>query len=810
MCVKYAITQEGVFVSQSKLKYQAMTQNMTKCWQSIKYILILLAVLLIPTSVTGLTITEDAAKFSVVTDNYTWVISKTSFNVIEDGSVSGQQKINGGGASVVFMGANLSFAAPIEFLSGSDWLEMRGWISETNNLWYVARYKFKQGTPVVHLALSMTDRHNQGVTEGHWDPFWDDRFISELNVNISSPLTFQINTYKQYNSHSGGDITAPYAEVVSASGSPYQWRHNPRTDPVFNNDYLLEHGAVGEGENQIIWYPRHQGSADLQADFTVLPWAYLRAEGVTYEINHVNGSSSVVVDQTNPPIDLGVYTLDNNSTVILKDTGSGPIQARSLLLFDNDEQLIKEMVFGERLPNDIVSQQGVSFVVNDLWQHHPVEISSSQNNMAVNTILTPTILMGGMGKTLDIVISMAGSSAAAKQMLVAPEIPQLPTWWDPIDGSLKPVVEFDNLLSSAGALIDKADEKADNFGWKNWGDYQIGNSYTIAEGPVEDWASLQVDLPTGLLLAWMRTGDEYLWTRARAAVRHMMDIDLVKFQPFRDKFAGVTHRKGACTLNKTHICQEPVFDYSFAWRSFLLYHHITGEEWAKELARMQIDNAAYIALTRESFLVEGGATRPFAWLSRALIYGEKVFPEGTKYLSSGTETSMPAGTLYRPLLDNIMTRMTNYIITNGRLPGIQPIWMGQLVESMAEYHRITGREDVKQAILIAVNYFIDNSVRIAADETTVEIVYNETTASWAEADNYGWFWVSSLVYANQISAPNPNPKFMSWADTLYQYSYANTVNNSSIRAWTSALGFPWLYVTLEDVVFRSGFESDLN
>lgn len=825
--------------------------------------------LLVTSTALSLEIVDQGTQFNINNGDYQWVIKKDLFNVISEGYVLGEQKVNGGEASVVFSkdgGATtekLTFSLPLEFLQSDDWLELRGWASQEHNLWYVARYKFKANSPVVHLTLSLTDRHNTGRTEGPWDAEWYSRLISNFKVEISSPMTLDPISYTQYSSHFGGASDKPFVDVISSSGSPYLWA---RDKEAYANDvYQLQHRPYPDGANQIVWHPRYEGDAILKVKYKPRRFNHHQTYGVSYEINHASGSTTVLENQSKQSteqyfnlVDLGdqAYTLNMHSSIILKSTGEDVytdragagealVVAHALQLVDpNDGYIIEEIELGRRLENDILSQQELSFVINDLWQNHPIEAYAGQNTMGVNVILMPTVLMGGMGKTLDVVISMAGDTQAANAMLEPLPRPQLPEWWDTADGTLATLNEYDSLIRSASKAFKTADELSDNFGWQHWGDYQIGGNFINLSGlPTQDWGSLQLDLPTVLMLAWMRTGDPYLWSRARAAIRHMMDIDVVKFQPFRDKFAGAMHRKGECESYRAHVCQEPVFDYSFAWRALLLYHHITGEAWAKEIAKMQIDNAAYIAKTRTDgyaqFLLNG--RRPFGWISRALINADTIFPAGTTYLSAGTEVPMPTGTKYTPLLDHLMSRMLNDRINNtdfinnglnsGRIPGSQPVWMGQSVEALIAYNRIANRDDIRAGIIKSVKYFVEHSIR-QLDDGTVEIVYGGDTAynedlvadgiplnearhdplqgqngkdprRWVSIKtsrtdyNYGWLWLSSLTFAHQID-PNYQDDngrgFIDWANIIYDHVFPLTEKETSIRPWTSALGYGGIYI----------------
>ena len=749
-------------------------------------ICILFSIFLASNSFAAIDIVEDGNAFHVSSDKYSWLISKNEFNVIKNASVNGNIVIDGGQVSVDFLGSTSIFGAPSQFLTGQNWVELRGWADESKNLWYIARYQFHDNNPLVGLSLTVTDRHDSTKTEGQWHASWRQRIISNLHIKLDSTATLPDRRYIQHNSYSGASTSESFVEVISRTGVPFKWKKS------HSSTNQLRHPNVGNSENKVIWHLKHDGNANLEASFIPFPAGRpdLIASNISYIVKHADGIDTVNVDlQNTSPIQLGQYNFDENSTVTLVDTGNiGVMLADSITIKSLSNSVEKIIRLGEKLEDNVLQVAPLTLLVQDLWKNHPIEVYSTANNIGIKAIKDPTILMGGMGKTFDIGISIEGNANNALALFNSPPstTPDLSNW-NNIDGLIVSSPEFLGLLGKINQIVDNRDNLDDNFGWKNWGDYQIGNNYTNPSGvPIEDWASLQFDLPTGLLLTWLHTKDPQLWLRAKAAIRHGMDIDIVKFMPFRDKYAGATHRKGTCPAAESHICSEPVIDFSFNWRGLLLYHLITGEEWAKDVAQMQIDNSAYIAKTRKSFLLNGG--RPAAWALRALIYGEKFFPEGTRYLSANTETPMPAHSSYRAILDDVMTDLIALIIDIKKFPGHQPIWAGQGIETLAEYHQITGSNDAKTAITLAVDYLITSS---RDNNGVLEVMYNENTQTWVPLSNYGWLWLSSVAYAYDLTK---DQKYLDFGDKLYQQSIKNFKNEKSIRPWTSVIGFPWLYI----------------
>jgi hypothetical protein len=343
---------------------------------------------------------------------------------------------------------------------------------------------------------------------------------------------------------------------------------------------------------------------------------------------------------------------------------------------------------------------------------------------------------------------------------------------------------YDALLKLFAGRLDGALERSDNFGWRNWGDYQIGASYSDAHGQLtEEWANLQYDLPTGLLVTWLRTGDPAVWRFAQASVRHLMDIDLVKFSPFADKLDGLVYRKGEMGKAHSHTDAEPITDQGFAFRSLLLYYDLTGETWALDLAKQNIERLAYYATTRPHFVLNGD--RPTAWMLRGALAGETYFPHDP-------------GHDYPSIVAGIVRQLIDEYHDNGRLPGGQPVWQGQMVEGLAEVYRRTNRTDVGDVIVGHVRHLLTDATRRRPDGA-IELLYCHTPhgsfcpeAQWTSEENYVFLWLGAISAAGKISK---DPFFARWAETLFAYGEAKMSTHDDFRSWTSVLGFPHLLLT---------------
>jgi hypothetical protein len=419
--------------------------------------------------------------------------------------------------------------------------------------------------------------------------------------------------------------------------------------------------------------------------------------------------------------------------------------------------------------------------VKDFWQHHPMTLFRTDKTIGWQAIETPELYTGGMGLTIETLISLDGPAAAATAALYAPPKRELSPKHHDIDGTLAKNARYDALLKIFAGRFWADLEREDSFGWRNWGDYQIGVSYMGKDGPVEDWANLQYDLPNGLLMAWMRTGDPALWHMAQASIRHLMDIDLVKFYPFMDKLNGLVYRKGEMARPRSHIGAEPITDQGFAFRSLFTYYQLTGEEWARDLAKQNIDRLVYYAVSRPRFVLFGD--RPTGWMLRAALAGAEYFPEEAKR--------------YQEVADKIVAQLVEYYKENKRLPGMQAVWQGQMVEGLAEYHRRTGRADVAEVIAGHVRHLLTDCTRKKPDGS-YELMYCYTpdggdckTPQWAGEENYVFLWLSGIAYAAKLTH---DPFFSKWADTLFAYGENKMREHRDIRSWTSLLAYPFLYV----------------
>ncbi len=758
----------------------------------------------------ALEIRENAEHFQVESGDYRWSVSKTAFTVMDQASDRGAARFVGGEARVDFLGSNSTFGPPSDFLKGDDWVELRGWADRRKNLWYVARYRFFEGRPFAHLALSLMDRHDDFPTDGPWDDYWAERTLANYQVSLRTATDLDGRYFTQMSSFGGREVGVdPDIIIYANEGAPYHWRRDLSVEGVELIHDVTEDPDRSLGRtNSVTWVPGHVGWATLTA--LVTPgFDYQAAEDVVYEVQHVGGVERLFLDQNTGEIEIGRFELDQNSAIsVFTESPSiqnGIVRARALRV-EPENGAPFEVDF-QQLPDDVLSDGGYALGVVDLWQQHPIEVFSADQTLSVNAIAEPTRWMGGMGLTLDLAIIMdAERSEEAMAAIKAPPAERsLPAWWSPFDGSLAAHQGYDALISGASASIMAADQMEDSFGWRGYGNYQIGVSYSFDNIARQNWGGLQYDLTTGLLMAWMRSGDERLWQRARAALRHQMDLAMTKFYAYAPKRSGHLLRKGECPKDNLITCQEGIPEFGYGYRAFLLWHHLTGEAWAKDLARQQIDALAYFSARSggtvrsiTDWLINEGS-RPGGWILKALATGAAVFPEGTRgYDRAGEWVRFPKGTSYEQLLAEQLSAFVPAINDHfGHYPSAQPVWSGQGIEAMAmAYLGFDGRfrkDSLKRAIISSCDDLVGSLRWEGGGYAFVYDRDEDKVLEWTEEPNYGWIWLNALTACASIEG---QPRFAETADDLFDatLSHYRTQDEITIRDWSSILGFSGYYL----------------
>src|SRR5262249_32647038 len=157
-------------------------------------------------------------------------------------------------------------------------------------------------------------------------------------------------------------------------------------------------------------------------------------------------------------------------------------------------------------------------------------------------------------------------------------------------------------------------------------------------------------------------------------------------------------------------------------------------EWAKELAKQNMDRLVYYAVTRPQFVLEGD--RPTGWMLRAPLARAELYPRDPH------NYPLVAHRIARPPVD--------YHPPPHAPPGKQPVWQGQMIEGLAEYQRRTKRTDVADVVVGQVRHMLTDLTRKKPDGT-YEFLYCHTPggtfcpqAQWTDEDNYVFLWLGSI------------------------------------------------------------------
>ncbi len=568
-----------------------------------------------------------------------------------------------------------------------------------------------------------------------------------------------------------------FVDIFGVEGSPTEWTLSKDRDWLgWKGSYFLKHKARGKGDNKIVWNLAIPvtGRHEVFASWAASPFDYQRAKDVTYEVYHQKGKSTVVLDQG--PISgdgwhsLGTFTFQRGgeAKVVLKDTGKNTVTADGVRLSYRGEEKIPDLTLyvGTRAPGDIftgnrfLSDLGfagrkatAAFSLRQSWQNYPNTMSAVRDGTLEIGLLPggPHTIMGGMGKTSELFFTFknGGTRETVDAMRIGldrmddPLHPLAPPSYYGETGALSSLHFFPGKHAKASADIQRYEdlvsltregipsnmEQDDSFGWRSFGDYTVSTSYGNG---TENWGNNQHFQLFGYLVQYLRTQDKKWWYLGEAATRHMMDIDFVKFHPFREKYNGTIHRKGECGPRRTHVCTEPIMDMSFAPPVALLYYHLTGDPWAKEVAFMGIkaqsnflsqealgklspsilgslsEILGVLSGSRLDFISKGG--RPTAWVLKGLLAGYQETGD-QQYIQLAK--IMVSRILERqdPVTGSLLQPPDGNASFSEKAPSIQPVWLGWTIDALIEYYWITKEEQVRDAIVGLARFIRDYTLR---------------------------------------------------------------------------------------------------
>lgn len=679
--------------------------------------------------------------------------------------------------------------------TGKHWIRFERDISDANLL-SVYRLSSRDGCECIFISHSLVDKHINNKTDAQWDKYWSNRIISNNRLILDTINNNRESRIRQINSFSGGAEDEAYIVEYTNTGTVH-WK----AKTVGKDIIQLEHDHDNSNKTYLEIYPKYNGTTNLILHQVPLSSPYPAANDIDVVIRHHDGISVINnVDQSMKSNDLGRFKLDSDSSIKILARGSNGdrIIFGNLTLLHNGGVI--KVIRPNRVDDDLYENNDISISIKDFWKKYPIEFIAKNKRLIIDSILHETAFYGGAGATIDIGLSFnqkLHNSRYIKEIMRNPPEFKLPLWWSPLDGEVISDARYLRLLNKLPNILINSDDYYSNYGWKNYGDYQIGPSFHSDTGEkIENWASLQYDLALGLILSWASTNDNYLWNRAQAAVRNIMDTQIVKFSPYAQKRSGAGIRKGECSTDISHWCQEPIPEFNYHTRALLLYSHITGETWPRDIAHMVIDNSAYFANSRPEWTVTH--SRIAAWSLRNLYYGAKVFPDGSKYNYSHEKgfKSLPKGTKYEVLLSDLTDRLVSEIERIDRIPGQQPVWQGQVVEGLIIAYEsgylskeLTNR--TYNAIVNSVDNFVHNQLRITSQK--YEIMYILKRDLWTDAATYAWFWLNTLHWVSSQESYMYN----NLINDLYEWLYKEYTSNNkyqNVRAFTGVVSFPSYFI----------------
>lgn len=657
------------------------------------------------------------------------------------------------------------------------WFEHNG---KRTSIYYIIRYLLSDNAHFLKMTVTVCDRHDKPKTELPTDNYWQNQIISNLKLELEVPSVTKQIYVEQHNPFDSKQTTPagskPYIELEEKEGSPYLFTESPSSGTVSSRQ--IEFHPINKS-NYVRFYPLQKGVLPLSVIWNGIRFpdyaAYLRGKGIVARVRHADGVTNVTYDQDKQSgnwLDLGTFRFDEKSSVdITTERTSGA------LLIDAIRVGRQVQTIFNRHPDELVDGKFALFV-KDFWRNYPIAMELRPGKAIVEFIKEPSIFMGGMGKTFEIIYSFGDHDVARKALYQPPEVGDLKKYQDSLHFSTATNPKFSALEKMvAKELIPSLDAQR-SVGWRNWGDYQIGVSY----GQNEDWGNLQYDLPYGLLVLYIRTRDPEVWHIAQASVYHLMDMDLVKYSPFAPKYNGSVHRKGEMHRSVSHVISEPVVPFNFAFRSLYLYYLLTGDPFALECTKMSVNNFLEFTINPSRIDFASNGDRDTAWILMGLVFGYEKFGD-KKYLEAARK---------------VVTRLLEKENILGRLPGDQPVWQGQMLEALIKYYDVTKDSKVQKAVIRHVQWLKEHAINYDKKNKKFRILYfirNDGKAKqnyeWTEELNYLFLWLNSFAYVSSVT----NEKiYMDFANQMFEMACKEQEKYKGPRFISSFLSFPYYYL----------------
>lgn len=448
------------------------------------------------------------------------------------------------------------------------------------------------------------------------------------------------------------------------------------------------------------------GSPDIRLTFTLKnrqqeAYEILRSLEITAPL--VDASANIVAGWGNDSC--GHFELGAQPDMLILQTGPTnlrPWEQFSCAVIDSEGRIVDRR---DKSPGWAALEEdalGVCAAVRNFWQKHPKGFRFEPGLMAIS--LHPMhaehfVLSQGMKYTDDVLLSLytpatrqasLRSAAAFGHPLFAKATPQ---WYceSGAMGWLSPVDDhnfrrYEQLLRQSFDSLVRGQEQEAMYGALNFGD--TSGDYTTQR---DYWLNQEYDTPHCCFMMFARSGDTRYLDWGRDAARHQADVDTIHFctdnleaigSQYKHEWAHISYRHGIDQSHKgphDHIWAEGLCE------CYLL----TGDRRSLEIARGVGD----FLIKRVGRGLGNVNPRSYGWPLVALcaIY-ETTGDE--KYLEGAADVVRQALARNHPTRGIWQDKWG--VDEHGReILGNKIFMVGVLMEGMAQYHRITGDEDVK-------------------------------------------------------------------------------------------------------------------
>ena len=340
------------------------------------------------------------------------------------------------------------------------------------------------------------------------------------------------------------------------------------------------------------------------------------------------------------------------------------------------------------------------------------------------------------------------------------------------------------------------------------------------------WCNSEWDPRHGVWLQYLRTGAGHYYDLGEAMTRHSLDVDTCHYHPFRPYMVG-----GSFRHSMDHFGDEPCASHTFI-DNWMDYYYLSGDERAFEVlceagefflryrwsedprysfSLRSIGNVLrgliylYELTAEDRFIrraeevydaIARGQSEDGSWHKRFQISTEDKLPDQGPYgmATEGTTTAVEMGTA-APFSDEEYMALGGSF---GQLKRILPYEEQKgyqthyLMIGLERLHRLTGREDVAEVYLRAVDWFCGGKEVFDADFACAQsyhgVLCGELAYAWRLTGERNYLEVGQKVLANLIERQN-------WSDNP---DYRGAVEMHPTALSLIFFGVPFLLGALEE------------